>query len=167
MEKNTLRTHIYTDPLNAFQTNDVHIPEQPCFPSMPPLIDILPEKSRAFEKIESLKNTAVREYTSKLVTLLLNVLYSAYEAQQFAKPLTEQLAKLHITEDDRDDSAMIEWNFENFRIGFCVETDISKSCYFFVYNDKQKDRTLTDAQTISDDLIQLIKSVVQFVLSQA
>ncbi len=62
-----------------------------------------------------------------------------------------------------DHSALIEWIFKDFRIGFTIEPDVSESGWYLVVNDNLQEGSASGELNF-DDLEQLIAKLLDFAL---
>ena len=87
--------------------------------------------SKLSEKIISLTDFEVKNLSISIIRTIYFFLQNA----NIFNNLNNYLSRLNIIEQD-DSSALIEWNFQNFRIGFSVEPKIADSSYFIVSEDR-------------------------------
>jgi hypothetical protein len=96
-------------------------------PMLPANIDVFSHLSGSLSSLSD-DNVIVQSYV--IVRFLQRVLNDLASKDYFIN----YLSRLHITEQE-DKTALIEWNFENFRIGFSIDPDSSKSGYYLVSTD--------------------------------
>jgi len=77
---------------------------------------------------------------------------------------TNYLSKLHIVEQE-DKTALLEWNFKNFRFGFSIDPDKSKSSYYHVSVDHDTSKFSMDTEKIGSHIDKIIEHMVNYVLA--
>lgn len=123
---------------------------------LPTNIDVF---SKLFNAISSLSNATVKSNSVQLINLISHSLSKAYEIGR----ISNYLSRLNITEQE-DLSALIEWNFEDFRVGFSIEADEKESSYFLISQDRELGEYSADTKKISDNAESVIGSLVNYVL---
>ena len=123
---------------------------------LPTNIDVL---SKVYTSINSLSDKSVKNYSINL----LNLIYLSLSKANDSGNITNYLSRLYFSEQE-DKSALIEWNFENFRIGFSVEPNVEESSYYFVSQDRELGRFTTDTRRINNNAEMIVDALVNYVL---
>jgi hypothetical protein len=113
--------------------------------------------SNALDKLKSFKVDAVKKQAENV---LINI---AYFLSIYPINLDNKFNKILITELE-DSSAMIEWIFDSFRIGFSLEADPHDASYFFVSNDKSTGIYNAYSKPLNDNIQELLSAVVGYVI---
>ena len=109
-----IRQTIYAFPLtNAFERIRIH-----------PDIYVV---SSAIQKIDSLSSEAVQKQVIKLLSYIQNSLNKIYAAIGVSRRFPQLLLN-----EQSDLSALVEWNFEKFRVGFSLEQNPEDSAFYFL-----------------------------------
>jgi hypothetical protein len=104
--------------------------------------------SDALKETSKLNNENVRQQVMYTIMLFINCLrqYSA---------ISNRLPSFHLSEVDNF-SAILEWNFMKFRIGFMLEPEIENSFYFFISEDESKGEIQSYSKKIDDNLTNIV-----------
>jgi hypothetical protein len=116
--------------------------------------------TRLSKAVDSLSNIDVKNYT---ITILEALNKALQNINNYNKNISKYLSKLNVIEQ-ADLAALIEWNFQNFRVGFSVESDLSESSYFIVSEDKSMGSFNANSQKIGLDKDIAIEKILEFVL---
>jgi hypothetical protein len=108
------------------------------------------------EKANKLSDTGVKKQT-------IEALYAIIHCLQIKNVLSRRLPKPSLTEND-DNSSLLEWNFEKFRIGLSFEQDESKSFYFFVQRDDSIGFSDSQTRRINGEIKSVVSSLINFVI---
>lgn len=111
--------------------------------------DILP-------KISVLKDNSVQSQTLNLTKSIIKNLCFYADAQV-------RLPKISLTEQS-DNSVLIEWNFENFRIGFSLEPDENETSLYIIEKDDGTNYLKTETRKIGSDIEAVVKQIISFVV---
>jgi hypothetical protein len=76
---------------------------------------------------------------------------------------SRRFSKPSLTEND-DYSCLLEWNFENFRIGISFEKEEKESFYFYVSRDDSIGKFESYTRKINGDLELIISLIANFVI---
>jgi hypothetical protein len=63
-----------------------------------------------------------------------------------------------------DKTALLEWNFQDFRVGFTLEPNKAESSYFVVSQDKNTGVFKTSTQRLDADSYRSVDRIVDYVL---
>ena len=137
-------------------TSDTFSGNMPYQIILPSNINIFKETAR---QVQSIKNHEVQRNTQKI----LKSLYRALVTISNAGMLSNYLSRLHVTEQS-DETALIEWNFEHFRIGFNIEHSWDDVTYYFVAEDKRTGSFISQTSKIGDNYDQLVFDVVNYAI---
>lgn len=113
----------------------------------------------AFEKISSFKNPSIKLKVSQILGLIRNNL--AHNLDIFRSSI--RLPQIHVTESD-DDSALIEWNFQSFRIGFSLDAADNSASYFVISEDRQSDSFLAETKRMDGSYQEVVSAIVDYVI---
>jgi hypothetical protein len=109
-----------------------------------------------------LRDEFVRKQTIKLLddidTYLNNVISVA--------EISNRLPQIHLAEQE-DNSVLIEWNFENFRIGFSIESQPSKSFYFIICEDNTNGLFKSETRYLDNAYDKILANTIKFVLKRS
>ena len=123
---------------------------------LPYSMNIFASISKTFS-IESIVNPAVNEKVMQILNALNESIANIPDINNFDR----YLAKLHLVEQE-DKSILIEWIYQNFRIGFVVCEPVEDSYYFFVsHNDGT---FVSKSVKIKDNINSLAQDIVQYVV---
>lgn len=116
----------------------------------------------AMKKVSTFKSKEIQERVITILESIRNYLVSSIERSS----MENRLPQIHLTEDI-DGSALIEWNFEHFRIGFTVDVDEDAMSYFYISEDRQTDSFRAETKRIDGRLQEAISSVVSYVIQNS
>ena len=150
--KNT-KTTKYQMPMQTTDSFSINTSYQIKLPSN---IDVL---SRLYETVASLSNPDVKKYTINVLDTLNKSLLNINNYNN----LSNYLSKLNVIEQT-DLSALIEWNFQNFRVGFSIEPDLNESSYFIVSEDKSIGSFVADTKKVGSEINIAIEKIVEYVI---
>jgi hypothetical protein len=126
-------------------------------PIPPNHIDIF---SHITDSLKTLSNENVQKQACEIIYSLYRVINDLNITEQF----TNHLAKLHLTEQE-DKTALLEWNFKNFRFGFTIEPDENKTSYYHVSQDHTTSKYSMNTEKICSRINKTIEYVVSYVLA--
>jgi hypothetical protein len=109
-----------------------------------------------------LQDESVRTQTIKLlddIDTYLNDVISVAE-------ISNRLPQIHLTEQE-DNSVLIEWNFENFRIGFSIESQPSKSFYFIIREDNTSGLFKSETRYLDNTYDKILANIIKFVIKHS
>ena len=92
----------------------------------------------ANQKISTIRHDSVRKQVTDLLSLIQEELNNDFY------DVSNRLPKLHLTQEE-DGSALIEWIFEYYRIGFSIEPDEKESSVYIV--EIRKDEGIYNTQS--------------------
>jgi hypothetical protein len=98
---------------------------------------------------------SINKVLLKLYIILFNISYK-YKIDNY-------LPRIHLVQQD-DKSALIEWNFQDFRVGFGIETSEEDCYYFIVMGDKNKQSIETITQKIDINNYEFFIKLITFIL---
>lgn len=142
--------------VNWSKTTNSYSGIEPYKTVLPSNIDVF---SRIYNNILKLEDP---EVTKQVQQVLLN-LYLSLQKISKHQPIENYLSRINLVQQD-DKTALLEWNFEDFRIGFNFELDKNDSSYFIVSQDKSTGHFSADTQKISADLLGVVEKIVEYVL---
>jgi hypothetical protein len=123
----------------------------------------LPYSMNVFTAIA--KNSSLDDIADPFIkTKILQVLKVLYEAIVSVPGINNAeyyLSKLQIVMQE-DESFLIEWNFQKFRIGFVICKPIEDSYYFFVSQDEGS--FISNSEKIGNNTIKLANEAVKYVI---
>lgn len=123
----------------------------------------LPSNMDVFVKITdalcALTNSIVKNETEEI----LQRIYKYIKVFNWNNNMTNYLSKLNVTEQD-DNSALIEWNFQNFRAGFSIEPIIEESSYYIISEDKSIGSFMADTKKVGLNYDEAVEKIVKYVL---
>jgi hypothetical protein len=97
------------------------------------------------------------------VRRILTYLYLLLQELSKSQVITNYLSRLNLVCQE-DGSALLEWNFQDFRVGFTLEPNEDESSFFVVSQDKNKDLFSADTQKLDVNNYVLINKIVGYVL---
>jgi hypothetical protein len=116
----------------------------------------------AYRMALQLKDESVHKQTIKLFDDIDTHLDNA----MCVSKISNRLPQIHLTEQE-DNSALIEWNFENFRIGFLIESQPKKSFYFIVHEDNTIGAYRSETRCLNNAYNEILSNIVNFVLKHS
>jgi hypothetical protein len=125
-------------------------------PELPYSINIFTAISKSFV-LDTITDPLIE---AKLLQLL-NALNEAIINIPDVNNIERYLSKLHLVEQE-DKSILIEWNYQNFRIGFVVCKPIEDSYYFFVLQDT--DSFFSESYKIKDNVNLLARRIINYII---
>jgi hypothetical protein len=124
---------------------------------------VLPSNINVFsalpEKISGLENPAVTEQVKQILLYLYLSLQRAYE---FRQP-ENYLSRMNLVQQE-DKAALLEWSFQDFRVGFTLEPEKDESSFFVVSQDKNAGSFTMNTQKLDTDISLSVKKIVEYVL---
>jgi hypothetical protein len=123
---------------------------------LPSNIDVL---SKLSEAVVSLSNADVKKHTFDV----LNMLNSSLREINNYSNLSNYLSRINVIEQI-DSAALIEWSFQNFRVGFSIEPDMNESSYFIVSEDKSTGSFIADTKKVGSEIDAAIEKIVEYVI---
>jgi len=124
----------------------------------------LPSNINVFSKVKKnitqLKDPSVKQQADYILSNIYLLLQNAYKRR---KCLSNRLPQINIVQQE-DNSALMEWSFQNFRIGFMLESDKAYSCYFVVSQGENDNLFMPPAQKLDVDTPRSVKEIVEYVL---
>lgn len=124
--------------------------------SIPSCMNVL---SLAFKNLHFLSNEPVKKQTAKLLITFQTILDLVYKNNNLAN----RLPALNLIERE-DKSALVEWNFENYRIGFALEEDEKESNYFVVSQDRYLHQFVAETYLLGDNYDSIVSSLISYVI---
>jgi len=123
---------------------------------LPTNIDVF---SGLTQKVTGLDNSEVALQVKQVILCLYLSLQKAHRK----KSLSNYLSRINIVQQE-DKAALLEWSFQDFRVGFTLEPEKSESGYFVVSQDKSAGSFMTDTQKLDDNISRTVDSIVEYVL---
>jgi len=123
---------------------------------LPSNFDVLSELKKS---TDGLSNLDVKRQTINILSALSAVLHELVMKYNVPNSLTT----LNIIEQN-DSAALIEWNYQNFRVGFSVEPIYSESSYYIVSEDKSTGSFTADSKKIGTDIEKVVTKIVEYVI---
>jgi hypothetical protein len=114
------------------------------------------------EKLRALEGSAVIKQTYQI----LQYFYSAL--QKASKNIiisSSYIPRLHVVQQE-DKSVLLEWNFQNFRMGFVLEPVESESFFYTVFQDDDGSFS-SDTKRLNNNAPQIVSSMVKCVLDRS
>jgi hypothetical protein len=128
-----------------------------------PYMVVLPSNINVFssvsEKVADLEDKVVSEQVNQ--TLLC--LYLSLQKANKWRGLNNYLSRLNLVQQE-DKAALLEWNFQDFRVGFALEPEKSESSYYIVSQDKEMGFLETEMQKFDADISCSVDKIVEYVL---
>lgn len=124
--------------------------------SVPSCVNVL---SSAFNNLRYLSNESVKRQTLRLLVAFQSKLDQINKNNN----LPNRLPALSLIERE-DKSALIEWNFENYRIGFAIEEDAKESNFFIVSQDRDVQRFLAETYLLGENYEAVVSSLISYVI---
>jgi hypothetical protein len=115
--------------------------------------------AKAVELIPSIKNSVVQKQTIKVLSVLNSSLLEAAGDTDIAN----RLPMMHLVERE-DQSILLEWNFESFRIGFAIETQPEDSNYFIISEDKDAGSFSAETYRFRNNYEEIIKKIAYYTI---
>ncbi|MDR1487904.1 MAG: hypothetical protein LBT62_07960 [Deltaproteobacteria bacterium] len=101
------------------------------------------------------------------VKQVLRNIYLGLQAADKLRPIRTRLSRLCLVRLE-DEAALLEWNFQDFRVGFSLEPDKTQSCYYIVSQDKSVGSFFTYSQRLgADNMAGPVETLVKYVLANA
>jgi hypothetical protein len=107
--------------------------------------------------------------SAEVVDQLETVLKSLHRALQNAHkdhPIDHHLSRVNLVQLE-DKSALLEWNFQDFRVGISLEPNRAESSYYIVSQDKSTGALMTDTQKLDHGFSTPVNKMVRFVLGHS
>lgn len=124
---------------------------------LPQNIDIFTD---ILKKAKTIENPHIYGYVLQLMLSFKNILLQLNQSEI----ITNNLSKLNLN-IMLDESVLIEWNFENFRIGFSIGPNLSESSYYVISDNKISGSYSSEASLITPDQFDIvIQNIINFVL---
>jgi len=123
---------------------------------------VLPFNINVFSSLKTsvsdLEDAAVAEQVGKVLS---NLYFSLQKASRQKIP-NKYLSRINLVQQEGK-AALLEWNFQDFRVGFTLEPDKNESSYFVVSQDKTAGSFMADTQKL-DDISWSVDKLVEYVL---
>ena len=110
----------------------------------------------AFRGIHAIKNQIVKKQTADVLWIIHNRIDLFYN-------LSNRFPTIMMTILD-DDSVLLEWNFEFFRIGISLEPNASESYYYIVSEDKEKGAFSSYTEKFGTNIFRIVTVLVDYVI---
>ena len=150
--KNT-KTIKYQGPIQTTDSFSINTSYQIKLPSN---IDVF---SRLSKTVASLSNPDVKKHTINI----LDTLNKSLQNINNYKNIPNYLSKLNVIEQS-DLAALIEWNFQNFRVGFSIEPDLNESSYFIVSEDKSIGSFVAETKKVGSEITIAVEKILEYVI---
>ena len=111
------------------------------------------------EGITDLENSVVKEQVKQVLLHLYLSLQKAHKK----KNLNNYLSRINLVQQG-DMAALLEWSFQDFRVGFTLESDKTESSYFLVSQDKNAGSFIIDTHKLDTDVSRSVDRIVEYVL---
>jgi len=111
------------------------------------------------ESIIGLEDPSVKEQAEQVLLYLYLSLRRACKQ----KILSNYLSRINLVQQE-DKAALMEWNFQDFRIGFTLESNKDESSYFVVSQNKNTGSFMTDTQKLDTTVSRSVEKIVEYVL---
>lgn len=133
------------------------------FASTDPYGTVLPSNLNVFSNlaasIAELEDTVVAEQVRRV----LSCLYLSLQRASRRKTINNYLSRINLIQQG-DKAALVEWSFQDFRVGFTLEPEKKESSYFVVSQDKSAGSFMADTQKLDDDISRSVDKIVEYVL---
>jgi hypothetical protein len=133
------------------------------FSGIDPYIIELPANINIFESLTDSISTLTDDEVIKQTRQVLGRLYFSLQRKSKNKALDNYLSRINLVQRE-DNSILLEWNFQDFRIGFTIEPQKDESAFFIIAQDKNKGSFSADAQKLNTDSFTPIDEIVGYVL---
>lgn len=124
---------------------------------------VLPQNLDIFndvkKKIGEIKDELIKKQITNFFVIFQNMCLNIFSSES----ISNYLSKLYLS--ILDDSVIIEWNYDNFRIGYVFEQDATKSSYYRVMNDSITGKFESCSQLLNNNYSDIIFNSINFVLS--
>lgn len=111
------------------------------------------------DALQTLTNPTVKDET----IVFLGRVNAYLQTVSLTSHATNYLSKLNLIEQD-DGVVLIEWNFQNFRIGFLIEPKNEESSYYIISEDKEIGSFMAETRRIGRRYDEVIEKIVRYVL---
>lgn len=138
------------------KTSDSVLGIEPYSIILPANINVFSGLSDKFARLEN------REVMQQVALVILYLYQSLQEAYKYGA-LNNYLSRMNLIQQD-DKAALLEWNFQDFRVGFTLEPIKTESSYFMVSQDKSTSSFRADTQKLDADISRSIGKIVTYVL---
>lgn len=133
------------------------------FASTDPYGTVLPSNLNVFSSltasIAALEDAAVAEQVKHVLTNL----YLSLQRASRRKSINNYLSRINLIQQS-DKAALLEWSFQDFRVGFTLEPNKNESSYFVVSQDKIAGSFMADTQKLDDGISNSVDKIVEYVL---
>lgn len=119
-------------------------------------LDVIRDAAKAIALIE---NGSVKSQVIQVLELIQNRLTWLSRFYE----LFNRLPKILLSVSD-DQTSLLEWNFENFRIGFTLEPKKEESHYYLVSQDKQMGTFSASSAKLENEERDKINALVDYVI---
>lgn len=137
-------------------TSNSYATTEPYGMVLPSNIDVFSSLTTSFLSLED------TEVVKQVREVLLNLYLSLRKAGKH-KPISNYLSRMNLVQQE-DKAALLEWNFQDFRVGFTLEPDRTESSYFVVSQNKNAGSFMADTQKLDTDVFRLVDKIVEYVL---
>jgi len=107
-----------------------------------------------------LEDAGVREQVKQVLSYLYLSLLWAHKQKTLNSCF---LSRVNIVQQS-DKSALLEWSFQDFRVGFTLESNSTESSYFIISQNKNTGSLIVDTQKLNVDVSKSIDKIVKYVL---
>ena len=119
--------------------------------------------SAIIQKISQISNEQVKEQVERFFYSFLGALNNYYENTI----IRDNISKVFLNEIE-DGAVLIEWNFYNFKIGFCFEQEEKESnCYFIFDNEKMGVFSSKSIKLAKEKYENILIECIEFILQNA
>jgi hypothetical protein len=126
------------------------------YAALPYNIDIFEEIT---ENLLALEGSVVINQTYQI----LKYFYSALQKANENTIICNYIPRLHVVQQENK-SVLIEWDFQNVRLGFVLEPVESESYFYTVFQDNEGSFS-SDTRRLNNNVPQIISNMVKCVLS--
>ncbi|MDR2200202.1 MAG: hypothetical protein LBR53_12300 [Deltaproteobacteria bacterium] len=123
----------------------------------------LPSNINIFISIYKTFSLLTNPVVSEQVRAVLKGLFRPLKIINDIVPIINVLPQLNLVQLE-DKSALLEWNFENFRFGFKFYNDITDNNCYYVTNDDINNCFYTESYIIDELFLNNIHKIIYFVL---
>jgi hypothetical protein len=160
--RSTAKTSAFTSTINDVIISELVNKTTNSYNNSDPYAIALPSNIDIFSNIDLNKHRFNNTVDKQIKQILAN-LYSSLQNTSRKKIVSNSLPKLSLVKQE-DLSALLEWNFKDFRVGFTSDHESAKSGYYIVSQDKSLDSVNIDAKEFDKNIQVIINKIVNYVL---
>jgi hypothetical protein len=124
---------------------------------------VLPSNINVFSSLAARLLTIENQDVIQQVKQTLLYIYRALQKANVQRKINNYLSRINLVQQ-QDMAALLEWNFENFRVGFTLEPNRDESSYYIISQDNSIEAFQVDTQKINPDFSRPVEKIVKYVL---